>query len=75
MNFGFFMMPVHHPTKGLPRTINEDMHTVILADELGFDEVWTGEHFTIPWENLPGAVLLNISQPWVSKPAMSMPGS
>jgi alkanesulfonate monooxygenase SsuD/methylene tetrahydromethanopterin reductase-like flavin-dependent oxidoreductase (luciferase family) len=53
MNFGFFMMPVHHPSKGLPRTIDEDMHTVILADELGFDEVWIGEHFTIPWENLP----------------------
>jgi len=53
MNFGFFMMPVHHPEKGLPRTIQEDMRTIILADELGFDEAWVGEHFTIPWENLP----------------------
>ena len=53
MKFGLFMMPVHHPSKGLPRTIKEDMDTVIKADSLGFDEAWIGEHFTIPWENLP----------------------
>jgi alkanesulfonate monooxygenase SsuD/methylene tetrahydromethanopterin reductase-like flavin-dependent oxidoreductase (luciferase family) len=53
MKFGLFMMPVHHPSKGLPRTIKEDMDTVIKADELGLDEAWIGEHFTIPWENLP----------------------
>ena len=53
MKFGLFMMPVHHPTKGLPRTIQEDMNTVIKADALGLDEAWIGEHFTIPWENLP----------------------
>ena len=53
MNFGLFMMPVHHPDKGLPRTLKEDMNTVVTADRLGFDEAWIGEHFTIPWENLP----------------------
>ena len=53
MEFGLFMMPVHHPEKGLPRTIKEDMNTIIKADELGFEEAWIGEHFTIPWENLP----------------------
>jgi len=53
MEFGLFMMPVHHPEKGLPRTIKEDMNTIVLADELGFHEAWIGEHFTIPWENLP----------------------
>lgn len=53
MNFGLFMMPVHHPDKGVPRTIKEDMNTIVLADELGFHEAWIGEHFTIPWENLP----------------------
>ena len=53
MNFGFFMMPVHHPSKGLERTIKEDMQTVITADQLGYHEGWIGEHFTIPWENLP----------------------
>ncbi|MEC8911548.1 MAG: LLM class flavin-dependent oxidoreductase, partial [Chloroflexota bacterium] len=53
MNLGLFMMPVHHPEKGLSRTIKEDMETIIKGDRLGFDEAWVGEHFTIPWENLP----------------------
>ena len=53
MNFGLFMMPVHYPGKGLARTIKEDMDTVLLAEQLGFDEAWIGEHHTIPWENLP----------------------
>ena len=53
MNFGLFMMPVHYPGKALQQSIKEDMNTVILADELGYDEAWIGEHFTIPWETLP----------------------
>ena len=53
MNFGLFMMPVHHPEKGLARTLKEDMETIVNADRLGFDEAWIGEHFTIAWENLP----------------------
>ncbi len=57
MKFGLFMMPVHHPGKGLPRTIKEDMTTVVLADELGLDEAWIGEHYTITWENLPAPEL------------------
>ncbi len=61
MEFGLFMMPVHYPGKGLPRTIKEDMQTIVLADELGFDEAWVGEHFTIPWENMPAPDLF-ISQ-------------
>ncbi len=61
MNFGLFMMPVHHPEKPLQRTIKEDMNTIIQADQLGIDEAWIGEHFTIPWENLPAPDLF-ISQ-------------
>ena len=53
MKFGLFMMPVHLPEKGVERTIKEDMTTIVRADELGFDEAWIGEHFTITWENLP----------------------
>ncbi len=57
MKHGFFMMPVHHPSKGLARTIKEDMDTIIDADRLGYDEAWIGEHYTIPWENIPGPEL------------------
>ena len=52
MEFGLFMMPVHHPSKGLARTIKEDMETIVRADRLGYHEAWIGEHFTIPWENI-----------------------
>ena len=54
MNLGLFMMPVHHPDKGLARTIQEDMETIVRGDQLGFDEAWIGEHFTIPWGNVKG---------------------
>ena len=57
MKHGFFMMPLHHPSKGLARTIKEDMDTIIDADRLGYDEAWIGEHYTIPWENIPGPEL------------------
>ena len=53
MEYGLFIMPVHDPGKGLPRMLEEDMNTVILADELGFHEAWIGEHHTIPWEPYP----------------------
>ncbi len=53
MNFGLFMIPIHHPDKGLPRTLKEDMRTIVTADKLGYEEAWIGEHFTIRWENLP----------------------
>ena len=42
MNLGLFMMPVHHPEKGLSGTIKEDMETIIRGDRLGFDEAWVG---------------------------------
>ena len=53
MNFGLFVVPIHHPEKGLPRTLKEDMKTIVTADKLGYDEAWIGEHFTVRWENLP----------------------
>ena len=57
MEHGLFMMPVHLPSKGMARTIKEDMETIIQADRLGFDEAWIGEHHTIQWENIPGPEL------------------
>ena len=53
MNFGLFLVPIHHPEKGLPRTVKEDMDTIVTADKLGYEEAWIGEHFTVRWESLP----------------------
>lgn len=44
MRLGMFMQPVHDPQKDLTAALEADRQTVILADRLGFHEVWVGEH-------------------------------
>ena len=50
LKFGVFMAPFHpagqHPTLALRR----DIELVALLDELGYDEVWAGEHHSGGWE-------------------------
>jgi hypothetical protein len=38
------MQPVHDPKRDQTQVIDEDREAIILADELGFEEVWVGEH-------------------------------
>lgn len=58
MDFGLFMMPLHPPEKPVTQCYDEDLATIVLADRLGFREVWVGEHFTSAWENIPAPDLL-----------------
>lgn len=44
MRLGLFMQPVHDPKRDLTQVLDEDRETIILADKLGFDECWVGEH-------------------------------
>lgn len=44
MRLGMFMQPVHHADRDLSRNLDEDREAIILADKLGFEEVWVGEH-------------------------------
>jgi alkanesulfonate monooxygenase SsuD/methylene tetrahydromethanopterin reductase-like flavin-dependent oxidoreductase (luciferase family) len=53
MKFGLFMMPSHPPERGLYESHQWDLDYLSLADELGFEEAWIGEHFTSPWEPIP----------------------
>ena len=53
MQFGLFMMPSHPPERGLFEAHQWDLDFLALADELGLDEAWIGEHFTSPWEPIP----------------------
>ena len=46
MRLGLFMMPLHPPTRDYHRMLEEDLEAVVYADELGFDDVWVGEHFS-----------------------------
>jgi alkanesulfonate monooxygenase SsuD/methylene tetrahydromethanopterin reductase-like flavin-dependent oxidoreductase (luciferase family) len=46
VGLGLFMMPFHHPSRDYAVVLEEDRQAVVLADTLGFSEVFVGEHFT-----------------------------
>ena len=57
MRLGMFMMPVHPPDRPMWSAFDEDCEKSVLADQLGFDEVWIGEHFTATTEPYPSPMM------------------
>jgi alkanesulfonate monooxygenase SsuD/methylene tetrahydromethanopterin reductase-like flavin-dependent oxidoreductase (luciferase family) len=53
MRLGLFMMPLHPPTRTLRAYLAETTEKALLAERLGFDEVWVGEHFSATSEPIP----------------------
>ena len=53
MQLGMFMMPLHPPEKDRTQCFEEDIELVTRADELGFTEIWVGQHHTVAWEPIP----------------------
>jgi alkanesulfonate monooxygenase SsuD/methylene tetrahydromethanopterin reductase-like flavin-dependent oxidoreductase (luciferase family) len=58
MKLGLFMMPSHPPERNLYDSHQWDLDYLALADELGYEEAWIGEHFTSPWEPIPAPDLM-----------------
>ena len=58
MQAGLFLMPSHPPTRGVRAGADWDLEVIRRADELGYSEVWIGEHFTTVWEPCPAPDLL-----------------
>lgn len=58
MQFGLFMMPLHPPYRAFADAYDRDIDQIVLADRLGFQEAWIGEHITERWENAPAPDLL-----------------
>jgi alkanesulfonate monooxygenase SsuD/methylene tetrahydromethanopterin reductase-like flavin-dependent oxidoreductase (luciferase family) len=58
MKYGMFLMPLHPPERVAADAYDYDLDSLVLADELGFNEAWVGEHFTAIWENLPAPDLM-----------------
>lgn len=58
MQTGLFIQPSHPPERAPIDTYAWDLEVIGWGDELGFEEVWTGEHFTAPWEPIPAPDLL-----------------
>jgi alkanesulfonate monooxygenase SsuD/methylene tetrahydromethanopterin reductase-like flavin-dependent oxidoreductase (luciferase family) len=61
MRYGMFMMPAHPPERTPYDGIQQDLVEIDWLDELGYSEVWIGEHLTHPWEPYPAGDLI-ISQ-------------
>ncbi len=57
MKLGIFMMPVHPLHRNPTETLREDRETVVLADQLGFNDVFIGEHLTDKAENITNSLL------------------
>ncbi len=53
MRLGMFMMPVHPPHRPMCDTLEEDTAKSLYADELGFNELWMGEHYSATTEPFP----------------------
>ncbi len=50
MKLGMFMMPCHDPRRDVHQALLEDVGQAVLADRLGYDEFWVGEHYSAPSE-------------------------
>lgn len=46
MKLSMFMMPLHPPGKSYPQSLAEDREAIVLADRLGYEEAFVGEHAT-----------------------------
>jgi alkanesulfonate monooxygenase SsuD/methylene tetrahydromethanopterin reductase-like flavin-dependent oxidoreductase (luciferase family) len=57
MRLGMFMMPVHPPARFFTDTLAEDEEKSLLADRLGFNEMWLGEHFSATTEPIPSPLM------------------
>ena len=53
MKFSFFMMPLHDPRENPALAFQRDISLIHLADKLGFDEFYIGEHHSGGWETMP----------------------
>ncbi|HET9018974.1 MAG TPA: LLM class flavin-dependent oxidoreductase [Acetobacteraceae bacterium] len=50
MKLGLFMMPLHDPRRNYTEVLREDRAAILLAEELGYDEAWVGEHYSCATE-------------------------
>jgi limonene 1,2-monooxygenase len=53
VRFGIFTMPEHFPWDNWALSYERDLDEMVLAEKLGFDEYWIGEHHSGWYENVP----------------------
>jgi alkanesulfonate monooxygenase SsuD/methylene tetrahydromethanopterin reductase-like flavin-dependent oxidoreductase (luciferase family) len=57
LKIGTFAMPLHPASRPLVDVLKENTDKIILADKLGFDEAWIGEHFSCVTEPIPAPMM------------------
>lgn len=57
MKLGYFTMPMHPQHRSPTDTLQEDREAIILADKLGFNDAFVGEHLTELTENITSSML------------------
>src|SRR5438045_8691986 len=57
MKLGFFTMPLHPVGRDWRQTLAEDREAILLAEELGFEEAFIGEHVTDLDETITSCLL------------------
>jgi limonene 1,2-monooxygenase len=56
--FGCFLPPFHNPSVSPHAALRHDIELCGLADDLGFDEIWLGEHHSSGWSTLSAPDML-----------------
>jgi alkanesulfonate monooxygenase SsuD/methylene tetrahydromethanopterin reductase-like flavin-dependent oxidoreductase (luciferase family) len=57
LKLGTFAMPLHPASRPLVDVIKENTDKIILADQLGFDQAWIGEHFSCVTEPISSPMM------------------
>lgn len=58
MRIGTFLMPINPPERSIRESHEWNLRHITLCDQMGFEEAWIGEHFTVPWEPGPAPDLM-----------------
>jgi len=56
LKLGFFIQPVHPPSRCYADVLREDREAVVLADRLGYREAFIGEHLVDAAETIPSSL-------------------
>lgn len=56
LELGFFIQPVHPPSRPYAETLREDREAVVLADRLGYREAFIGEHLVDAAETITSSL-------------------
>jgi len=57
MKLGFFIQPVHPPSRSYAEVLREDREAVLLADRLGYREAFIGEHLVDAAETITSSLV------------------